>query len=154
VIDPAQFRRLVRATLAGLRPIPYSAQAETLLLITAAHESRLGEFLWQRAGPARGAWQMEPATLEDHYRWMQAGRPDLLRAVEGLRPAALGRDEALVGNLPYACALARVHYWRRPERIPGDLDGMAALAKRAFNTEAGRATADAYKRAYLEFYGG
>lgn len=96
---------------------------------------------------------MEPATLDDHYRWMQATRTDLLQAVEGLRPAALKREDALVGNIPYACAMARVHYLRRAERIPEDLDGMAALAKKVFNTEAGRATPAAYKRAYLEFYG-
>jgi hypothetical protein len=153
MIDPQQFRRLVHATLTSFRPIPYTPQAETLLLMTAAHESRLGEFLWQLKGPARGAWQMEPATLDDHYRWMQANRTDLLQAVEGLRPAALKREDALVGNIPYACVLARVHYFRRAERIPEDLDGMAALAKKVFNTEAGRATPAAYRRAYLQAYG-
>lgn len=45
MIDPKQFRRLVNATLTGLRPVPYSAQAENLLLMTAAHESRLGQYL-------------------------------------------------------------------------------------------------------------
>jgi hypothetical protein len=153
MIDPRQFRRLVNATLTGLRPVPYSVQAENLLLMTAAHESRLGQYLWQLKGPARGAWQMEPATLDDHYRWMQATRTDLLQAVEGLRPAALKREDALVGNIPYACAMARVHYLRRAAGIPEDLDGMAALAKKVFNTEAGRATPSDYKRAYLEFYG-
>lgn len=153
MIDPVQFRRLVHATLTDFRPIPYSPQAETLLLMTAAHESRLGEFLWQLKGPARGAWQMEPATLDDHYRWMQAKRTDLLQAVEGLRPAALRREDALVGNIPYACAMARVHYFRRPGPIPNTLDGMAALAKKVFNTELGKATPEAYRRAYLEFYG-
>jgi hypothetical protein len=153
MIDPTQFRRLVHATLAGFRPIPYTPQAETLLLMTAAHESRLGEFLWQLKGPARGPWQMEPATLDDHYRWMQAARPDLLREVEGLRPPALARADALVGNVPYACVMARLHYFRRAERIPNDLDGMAALAKKVFNTEAGKATPEAYRRAYLAFYG-
>ncbi len=96
---------------------------------------------------------MEPATLDDHYRWMQAKRSDLLQAVEGLRPASLRREDALVGNIPYACAMARVHYFRRPDQIPDTLDGMAALAKKVFNTELGKATPEAYRRAYLEFYG-
>jgi len=152
VIEPIQFQHLVRATLQGFTAIPYTVEAETLLLMTAAHESRLGEFLYQLKGPARGAWQMEPATIDDHYQWL-AGKPSIRQAVEGLRPPAIRPADALVGNLPYACAMARIHYYRRTGPLPKDLDGMAALAKHVFNTDLGKATPQDYRDAYAKFYG-
>lgn len=149
---PRQFRDFVTATLQGFTPIPFSEKAVTLLLMTAAHESELGRFLKQHPGPARGAWQMEPATLDDHLAWMQSKRPEMYRRLEELRPPALAPKDAIMLCLPYACIMARVHYWRRPDAIPETLQGMAQLAKKVFNTSAGKATPEKYLDAYLRFY--
>ncbi len=150
---PGQFRDFVRGTLLGFTPIPFSEKAVTLLLMTAAHESELGCFLKQHPGPARGAWQMEPATLEDHLAWMRSRRPEMHERTEALRPPALKPPDALMLCLPYACVTARIHYFRRPDPIPEDLAGMAALAKKVFNTSAGKATPQKYLDAYRRFYG-
>lgn len=150
---PGQFRDLVRVTLQGFTPIRYTVAAETLLLMTAAHESDLGRFLRQNPGPARGAWQMEPATLNDHIAWMQAKKPEMYARTEELRPPALKPADGIMCCLPYACVMARIHYFRRPDPIPETLQGMAELAKKVFNTAAGKATPAKYLDAYRKFYG-
>lgn len=148
-----QFREFVTATLQGFTPIPFNPHAVTLLLMTAAHESELGKYLKQNPGPARGAWQMEPATLDDHLAWMRSKRPEMFARFEELRPPALTPKDAVMLCLPYACVMARVHYFRRPDAIPETLQGMAILAKRVFNTAAGKATPEKYLDAYRRFYG-
>lgn len=150
---PGQFRDFVHATLEGFTPIPFSEKAVTILLMTAAHESDLGRFLKQNPGPARGAWQMEPATLDDHLNWMRSKRPEMYGRIEELRPPALTPRDAVMLCLPYACIMARVHYFRRPDPIPETLQGMAILCKKVFNTEAGKATPDKYLQAFQKFYG-
>lgn len=150
---PGQFREFVTATLQGFKPIPFNPHAVELLLMTAAHESDLGRFLKQNPGPARGAWQMEPATLDDHIKWMKAKRPEMYARTEELRPPALAPRDAVMLCLPYACVMARIHYFRRPDPIPETLQGMAILAKKVFNTELGKATPEKYLAAYRKFYG-
>jgi hypothetical protein len=150
---PEQFRNMVLGTLEGFKPIPFNPHAVTLLLMTAAHESDLGTYLKQVRGPALGAWQMEPATLHDHLSWARVKRPTILEAVEGLRPSALTPEQATMTCLPYACVMARVHYFRRPELVPETLQGMAQWAKKVFNTSAGKATPEKYLDAYHRFYG-
>ena len=151
--QPGQFRDVVAATLQGFVHIPYTEKAVKLLLMTAAHESDLGKYLKQNPGPARGAWQMEPATLDDHLKWMKSTRFDMFADVEELRPPALSPKDATMLCLPYACVMARVHYFRRPDPIPDDLEGMARMAKKIFNTELGKATPEKYLAAYRRFYG-
>lgn len=157
-IFAGQFRTMVRNTLQAFTPIPYTMKAETLLLMTAAHESVNGTYLRQRVasgadGVARGVYQMEPDTLEDHYAWMRVKRPDMLTAVEGLRAPSMPPVSSVMYNLAFATAMARIHYFRRPDVIPEDLDGQAALAKKVFNTAAGAATWQDYRQAYRKFYG-
>lgn len=112
-----------------------------LLLATALHESKL-EYLKQHpTGPALGVYQMEPATLQDHWRWLQAGGSsfyDKWSIPSGLAPI----PEKLVFNLQFATVYARIHYWRIPEALPeaGDKDGMWAYYKRYYNTPLGKAT--------------
>jgi hypothetical protein len=67
-MNPKQLRELViRPVLEYLHPdIPYSHEAEDLLMMIAAHESHLGEYVKQVQGPALGIYQMEPDTLKIH----------------------------------------------------------------------------------------
>jgi hypothetical protein len=100
--------------------------ARVLLLATACHESACGTYLVQRKGPARGIYQMEPATHDDVYR----RAPIPLRAWILSYCCGLSRDATpalLAGNLLYATVMARVGYWLAPEPLPAarDLAGIA-----------------------------
>jgi hypothetical protein len=160
-MNAKQLRELiVRPTLRYLDPeIPYSETAVELLMMTAAHESNLGEYIAQINGPALGIYQMEPDTeIDIHYNFLKYRR-DLENALHHLTVPALIKDEDgvdLIYSLPYATAMARVHYYRDPQALPsGSLSNestireLAHYAKRVFNTELGKAHADDYYNAYM-----
>lgn len=166
MINPKQLKELViRPTLQYLHPqIPHSGEAEDLLLMTAAHESNLGQYLKQVNGPALGIYQMEPETLRDIQENFLQFRPSLMDTVEDfLAPFGDSPEWDLVYNLAYATAAARVHYFRVPEALPKRVDhvlgeeffkedylwALAAYAKRFWNTPEGAATADDYYEKYL-----
>ena len=153
MINAKQLRELVvQPTLKYLEPeIPYSEDAVELLLMTAAHESRLGTYLKQVNGPALGIYQMEPATFGDIYDNYLTFKPRLEKLVGELYPHAFMSDaKVLTTNLMFATAMARVHYYRVPEALPPkeDIKAMAVYAKRHFNTELGKATWEDYAEAY------
>ena len=137
-LHPEQFRRLViRPTLQGLGL--WSPAAERLLLGTAVVESGL-KFLTQHGdGPARGVYQIEPATADDLAKNWLTFRPrwaHKLAAFASEQPS----NGQLVSNLAYATAVARLIYYRRPEALPDpeNLRGLADYWKAHFNTTAGK----------------
>lgn len=122
-----------------------SPAATELVLNTAKAESEM-EYLRQLGGgPALGIYQMEPATHDDLWenflrfpRWK-----DLARRVQSLAINKGTPDsQQLIGNLYYATAMCRVHYYRVPDALPpaGDLAAQAAYWKRHYNTHLGRGT--------------
>lgn len=119
----------------------WSPAAENLVLGTALTESR-GEFVRQVGGPALGLWQMEPATHDDLWLWINApGRRLLSEAVRGLESSAsisAGAHE-LIGNLWYGAAMCRVFYRRLRDELPAERDAlnMAKLWKLRYNTPLG-----------------
>lgn len=153
---------VVRPTLAALAvaaPGIDGPVAEALLLGTAAQESGFRR-LRQQGGPALGLWQMEPATEADLRRWLwhhpTLGAVDLIVTIEGLA------DQRLCWDLRYACAMARLLYWRVPEPLPPPpvLSGIIApgmgmaLAlwpyyKKWYNSENGAATEKEFISNYL-----
>ena len=144
MIDALQLRyEIIRPTLKYLDPeIPYSMAAENLLMGTCAQESRMGTVLAQKSwGPAKGIFQMEPATHTDiwgNYLNYQDGIAALITSFCGD-----GMDDAwlLTGNLYYAAAMCRVHYYRVPWALPED--NVAQLAnywKLHYNTSLGKGT--------------
>ncbi|MBY0274753.1 hypothetical protein K2Z84_05405 [Candidatus Binatia bacterium] len=152
-----QFREyVVRPVLRFLEPeIPYSEAAENLLVGTALQESRLC-YLDQldkagRPGPAFGLFQMERATHDDHWRWIEA-RPELARKIKLLMADhPTDRMEQLRSNLAYATAMARVHYRRRTFPLPtnaGDIAALARIYKAHYNTPLGKATAAQFVKNY------
>lgn len=148
MLSPSQLRAyIVRPTLVTLGM--WTAAAEDLVMGTAAQESRLTWIRQLRGGPALGLWQMEPATHDDVSRYV-INRPAIRDGIE--RAAGVVRLDSryLVGNLPYACALCRVHYWRVPEPLPGagDVRGLSHYWKRYYNTAAGRGTPDEWIASY------
>lgn len=119
-----------------------SREAEYLLLATAAHESRLS-YLRQLNGPALGVYQMEPATLDDLYENYLAYRG----------PTMPPRDcERLIYDLRYATQVARLHYYRFPERLPPAWDAEAQwqLYKLRWNTPLGAATREQFVAAWQQ----
>jgi len=164
MIEPRQLRDVVIVpTLIALEM--YSDAAVALLLGTCAQESQMGRFLRQLgAGPARGIWQMEPATHDDLWDNYLAYQPELASKIRDLmshgvfksgEKAALHRE--LATNLAYACAMARVHYRRIKAPLPAadDIAGLAAYWKRFYNTPLGAGTEEEFRRnwaAYVEAY--
>lgn len=152
MLNVDQFRRLV------VRPVLHhlalwSASAENLLVGTAVQESGL-RFLAQRNyGPARGVFQIEPATETDLHENFLRFRAELKAKVCALRATEPTRTEQLVCNLSYAAAVARLIYLRSAEPLP-DADDVEALArywKKHFNTDKGKGTVSAFVHNYKEY---
>lgn len=129
----------------------YSQAAENLLVMIAAHESKMGTYLKQIKGPALGIYQMEPVTAIDIQDNFIKKRPDLHERVKGyMTGMGGGRKHDLAANLMFQTALARVFFLRFKEPLPAadDLEGLAAYAKKYWNTYLGKATAADYLKAY------
>lgn len=165
--NPIQFRELIiRPTLKYLEPeVPYSEEAEDLLFMTAAHESLLGTYLKQVKGPALGVYQMERETEKDICFNFLLYRNKLSKKITNLCFSEVeiptGLNES-IGNLFLATAMARVHYYRVPEALPKKsefntnvsyLKALSEYAKKYYNTELGKATADDYYKAFMKYKG-
>ncbi len=137
MLDPDHFLAyVVRPSLDSIGL--WSPAAGRLLLGTAITESGLTWLAQKGGGPARGVYQIEPATHDDIWANYLAYRDQLANRVArlaGQRP----RHEQLAWNLGYATAIARLVYYRRPEPLPpaDDLAGLARYWKAHFNTALG-----------------
>lgn len=145
-MNPAHLLRyVIQETLlhlAAREPRLDSPAARALLLGTAMVESDL-QHLQQIGGPAMGLFQVEPRTHDDCWSNYLAYRPAMHAAFRELAVYDPS-PEQMRWNLVYACAMARLVYWRDPKPLP-DMQPMAlALAwKRIFNTAEGKG--DAHK---------
>lgn len=136
------------------RPELASQAAVELLMGTAAKESGFGTYLEQVVGPAKGFWQMEPATA----KWIEGlGMksplpPDLLKWARSFRD-----DEtvewALEYRIDYQIAMCRLRYWVVPAELPafGDTAAQAAYWKKWYNTPLGAGTEAEYMAEYKRF---
>ena len=136
-INASQFREyIVRAPLQLVKL--WSADAEELLMMTAAQESHLGEFLRQvGSGPALGIYQMEPATHADCWRYITQ------KHVPNLPWAWQQTGDTLIWNLQYATVMCRIKYLEIPTAIPAatNIDGLAWYWKHWYNSDLGSGTA-------------
>lgn len=149
-----QLRELViRPTLYALGL--WSREAEDLLFGTACQESHCGEYIRQLGCNgmvgAFGIYQMEIATARDIYDNYLKYKGDLHRKVETMRGTGQSVSDALIGNLAYATAMARIHYLRVPAAIPTTLDAQADYWKRHYNTYKGKGTPEEYIENYKRF---
>lgn len=153
-IDPKQFRELVvRPTLQYLgdtRPA-----MENLLIGTACQESGLKYLHQLGAGPALGVYQVEPATHRDqwdNYLQYHPGVHDFILKLAAIHSTASGipHENELVGNLPYATAIAWCKYRRAPGALPDaeNLYGLANYWKRYYNTAQGAGMVDQWVSNY------
>ncbi len=143
----------------------YSGAASNLMIGTCAQESHLGHFLMQvdhlsnPVGPALGIYQMEPATAEDIFiNYLDYGSREVLRnKVVSLRSYSdVSPDHDLICNLRYSTAMARLKYWRDSEPLPDadDIEGLARVYKRVYNTRLGKATEKEFIANYRRFVSG
>lgn len=155
MIDPNQLRDFVINPVLKIldllndRP-PKGRGTIELLLGTAMQESELGVWLHQISGPAIGIWQIEPATARDLLNWLRAGHTELYQTLLTLSAQNFDLDEQMAGNLYFACAMARLYYWRIPEPLPaaGDIEGQWQYYKKYYNTPAGAATRTQYMQGF------
>ena len=155
-LNVKQFKdSVIHPTLFTLdREITWSASAMNLLLGTAIQESRLTYLKQIGSGPALGIYQMEPSTHDDIWENFLAYRDDLSSLIE--KSFRIRNSEALVWDMGYATAMARVHYYRVPEALPdeGDVSKLATYWKRHYNTSEGRGTPLEFMEKYLVYAAG
>ncbi len=149
MLNIPQFRAsIVRPTLEAIGA--HNEAAESLVLGTALQESNL-HYLRQLAdGPARGVYQMEPATHDDIWENFLAFRQELSDRVTAFLVPGQDRVAQLVWNLAYATAMCRVHYMRVPHPLPApdDVRGLAEYWKQHYNTPQGRGTPEEFIEKY------
>ncbi|WCP84205.1 hypothetical protein PQE20_27390 (plasmid) [Vibrio harveyi] len=135
-----------------------SLAAQQLLIGTCAVESN-ADFIAQIGnGPARGIFQMEPATHKDiwlnYLKYRDVYREtagDLLSGMEfDYMTHTKGSDEgfdmianqSLTSNLLYQAVMCRIHYLRVKEPLPpaNDIEALGAYWKKHYNTHLGSGT--------------
>jgi hypothetical protein len=111
---------------------------------TGAQESGFQD-IDQIGGPAKGPWQMEPATHASLWMNFIAYRPAIKEAlIQILGSEPLPPDPSVLEiNLVYAAAMMFVKYLDSPGAIPIDLDGQAAYYVTHYNA-GGKATTREY----------
>lgn len=141
-LDVGQLKHLVvEPTLKGLG-LGGSA-AVNLLTGTALAESR-GTYLKQvGGGPALGLWQMEPATHDDcwnNFLRFPVGKR-LGGILEDMLAPDLPRSAQMITNLRYACAMARIRFYRVKAALPvaDDPYALSRYHKVHYNTVLGAA---------------
>lgn len=122
--------------------------AEELLLGTAVQESLNFKYRRQMGnGPARGFYQMEPATHDDIWQNYLKYKPEKAHLVAFfLSSEDADKHTELEHNDEYATAMARVHYMRVSEALPkqGDIRAQANYWKQYYNTPLGKGKPSEY----------
>lgn len=156
-MEPNQFLELIiRPTIKQIAL--YSEAAEQLILGTIWQESQ-GIYLKQLGGgQALGLIQMEQATHDDiwkNYLRYQLGLIQQIKQLLSINAVdEISNDippaKELIGNLPYAVAMCRVHYLRVREPLPSvnNIDAMASYWKRYYNTRLGKGTVEKFIESY------
>jgi len=129
----------------------HSLNAVELLMLTAAQESKLG-YYWRQLGqgPARGIFQMEPATEKSLWQNYLKYRPDKTAIIARYDTAD---EDDLWWNLGYQIIIARMKYLPVPEALPNhfDVEGMAEYWKKYWNTYEGKGTVQEAILNYFEY---
>jgi len=145
-----QLRQLITETLNEIGLL--SNGAIDLLMGTAAQESRLGYYIKQVGkGPALGIMQMEPGTFRHHVKWLKSRGDDLQYKILGACNMVAFEEDSLRFNIKFSIAMARVHYYRRPESLPSNLKGMAEYWKKYYNTYLGAGTVEEFIDNYKKY---
>jgi hypothetical protein len=122
-----------------------SPAAINLLAGTASAESECVYLRQLGGGPALGLWEMEPATHDDIWANFLNARIDFAVPIRRMTTTDIPRVRQLISNLRYACAMARIRYYRSPLPLPAanDAVGLCTYWKGIYNTALGAGAADA-----------
>lgn len=141
-MDVNNFRmELVRPALqlCGL----WSEAAENLMIGTALAESNLNFVTQMGNGPALSFFQIEPKTYDDTVKYLYRNGNLALkdRILSACVMEVFPSSKCLTWNIRLAILIARLIYWRRPEKLPEahDHEGMANYHKKFYNTYKGKA---------------
>ncbi len=128
--------------------------SEQLVLGTGIQESLLKYRQQLGDGPARGLFQMEPATHDDCWNNYLAYRSSLADKVKqtldtGQQPVA----ETMKINDRYAAAMCRIRYIRVPAALPepNDIEEMANYWKQHYNTPLGAGTPEEFLKKWPQY---
>jgi len=142
-MDSEQLRDLIRDILYATNLIKYEDEREIeLLMLTAAVESNLGQYIEQKGGgPARGIFQMEKNTEDDIWKNYLKYKEHLALSITEYM---CNFDSEMKWNLAYQILMCRIHYLRIKEVIPtaNDVVGLAKYYKRFYNTYLGKSSVD------------
>lgn len=147
-MDKKQWRVLITETLKEIDL--YSEDSVNLLMGTAAQESRFKYIQQLGGGPAKGYFQMEPATYRDHMQWLVRYKKKLsgkILKVSGVE----NYDANYLYSAVHAICMARIHYLRKPTVLPDNLEGYAYYYKKHYNTYLGKATTKEFIHNYKKY---
>lgn len=155
MINVPQLRELIiRPCLEKLKK--WSPDAEELLILTCAQESRGGTYVKQMKGPALCIYQMEPNTHDDIWKSYLPNHTNLSYTIlDHLQYSRIPTADTLMFNIGYATMMARVHYLRVEEPIPSakDIPALAAYWNTYYNCNPNKGTDEEAILAYNRFMG-
>lgn len=153
MFNNGQFRELIiKPVLNGLNL--YSQEAEDLMVMICAHESKGGTYFKQIKGPAMGPYQMERAAHDHIWNVVLPNSPQICHNLMTICHLSMKPTfEMLAFHLRYATAMTRIYFIPVKEVIPKDLQGQAEYAKKYYNSILGEATVEEYIDDYLTFTG-
>lgn len=130
----------------------YSEDAVNLLLGTMAQESAYGKYRRQLGnGPALGVFQMEPNTHDDIVKNFLKYKKELSKKILEYSGLAAFSSLQLERNDKYAICMARMQYWRFPDKMPKTIEGYAELWKKRYNTPLGAGTVNEFIHNYNKY---
>ncbi len=132
-------------------------------VLTESAFSRNGKLYFHRkqlgCGVAKSIFQIEPRTAKDILQNYLTRKPAILSKVkllagtDDLSAIINDIDLYLMHNQPFACAVARCVYLRRPEPIPVTAEGLCAYYKRWYNTYKGKGSVEKCENDFVQFGG-
>jgi len=128
--------------------------AEQLVLGTGIQEGLLVLRRQLGNGPARGLFQMEPATHDDCWKNFLNFRDALADKVRAtLDPGQQPIASTLEANDRYAAAMCRIRYLRvtAPMPAPNDIPAMANYWKQHYNTPLGAGTPEEFLEKWPQY---
>ena len=144
-----QLAQTIAAVHERLSIVPKGSEDHVALLMeTSAVESSRGYIVRQKGGPARGIFQMEPATERCTLGWLKNNFPKVHGEVMAFYDKSKSPDWNRTHNVPYNVAMSTVYYWRRmgdglTDRI-GTLEDRAKVWKTHYNTYLGKGSIAGY----------
>jgi hypothetical protein len=96
-------------------------------------------------GPGYGWWSQQENSYAQNVRYLSKEPKLKARILSTCYLDLMPNFDALIWNLRFACAMARLHYWQYKEPLPAadDLEGMGKYWLRYYN-KGGKGTLDRF----------